>query len=104
MSRSRIENKNRAAHGAERGHRVPDVRVAESDRFAGINSFEDTNELLRGSRIMVAWQGVGQQLAAFDVARRYAVERRQFGRPLAKFQLVQQQLVTCSATPWRAWG
>ena len=38
--------------------------------------------------------GRGQQLAAFDVARQYAVERHQFGRPLAKFQLVQQQLVT----------
>ncbi len=71
-----------------------DVRVAEADRFAGISSFEDTNELLRGSRIMVAWQAVGQQLAAFDVARQYAVERQQFGRPLAKFQLIQQQLVT----------
>ena len=34
-------------------------RVAEADRFAGIGSFEDTNELLRGSRIMVAWQAVG---------------------------------------------
>jgi len=71
-----------------------DVRVAEADRFAGIGSFEDTNELLRGSRIMVAWQAVGQQLAAFDVARQYAVERQQFGRPLARFQLIQQQLVS----------
>jgi glutaryl-CoA dehydrogenase len=43
---------------------------------------------------MVAWQAVGQQLAAFDVARQYAVERQQFGRPLAKFQLIQQQLVS----------
>ena len=41
----------------------------------------------------VAWQAVGQQLAAFDVARRYAVERHQFGTPLASFQLVQHQLV-----------
>ena len=41
----------------------------------------------------VAWQAVGQQLAAFDVARSYAVERKQFGRPLASFQLVQNQLV-----------
>ncbi|HXF02457.1 MAG TPA: acyl-CoA dehydrogenase family protein, partial [Arthrobacter sp.] len=32
-------------------------------------------------------------LAAFDVARRYAVERHQFGKPLASFQLVQDQLV-----------
>lgn len=42
---------------------------------------------------MVAWQAVGQQLAAFDVARQYALDRQQFGRPLAKFQLIQQQLV-----------
>ena len=93
VSRSRIENKIalRTVQNADIVFR--DVRVAEADRFAGIGSFEDTNELLRGSRIMVAWQAVGQQLAAFDVARRYAVERHQFGRPLASFQLVQSQLV-----------
>ena len=72
---------------------LTDVRVPEADRLAGIDSFEDIKHLLRGSRIMVGWQAVGQQLAAFDVARAYAVERMQFGRPLASFQLVQQQLV-----------
>jgi glutaryl-CoA dehydrogenase len=94
VSRSRIEHKIalRTVQNADIVFR--DVRVAEADRFAGIGSFEDTNELLRGSRIMVAWQAVGQQLAAFDVARQHAVERQQFGRPLAKFQLIQQQLVT----------
>ena len=94
VSRSRIENKIALRTVQNADIVFKDVLVPESDRFAGINSFEDTNELLRGSRIMVAWQGVGQQLAAFDVARQYAVERQQFGRPLAKFQLVQQQLVT----------
>jgi glutaryl-CoA dehydrogenase len=69
------------------------VRVPERDRFTGIGSFRDTNTLLRGSRISVAWQAVGQQLAAFDVARAYALERHQFGKPLASFQLIQGQLV-----------
>ncbi|KQR01939.1 acyl-CoA dehydrogenase [Arthrobacter sp. Leaf141] len=94
VSRTRIENKIalRTVQNADIVFR--DVQVAEADRFAGINSFEDTKELLRGSRIMVAWQAVGQQLAAFDVARQYAVDRHQFGRPLAQFQLIQQQLVT----------
>ncbi|TKV27373.1 acyl-CoA dehydrogenase [Arthrobacter sp. NamB2] len=73
---------------------LTDVRISESDRFAGIESFDDTRQLLLGSRILVGWQAVGQQLAAFDVARQYAVERHQFGRPLAGFQLVQDQLVT----------
>ncbi|MEO5778340.1 MULTISPECIES: acyl-CoA dehydrogenase family protein [Arthrobacter] len=94
VSRSRIENKIALRTVQNADIVFTDVAVREADRFAGISSFEDTNELLRGSRIMVAWQGVGQQLAAFDVARQYAVERQQFGRPLAKFQLIQQQLVT----------
>jgi glutaryl-CoA dehydrogenase len=94
VSRSRIENKIALRTVQNADILFEDVRVLEADRFAGINSFADTNALLRGSRISVAWQAVGQQLAAFDVARQYAVEREQFGRPLAKFQLIQQQLVS----------
>lgn len=88
VTRSRIENKIalRTVQNADIVFR--DVRVAEADRFAAINSFEDTNELLRGSRIMVAWQAVGQQLTAFDVARQYAVDRHQFGRPLDRKSVV----------------
>ncbi|MHC6229672.1 acyl-CoA dehydrogenase family protein [Arthrobacter sp. MMS24-T111] len=94
VSRSRIENKIALRTVQNADIVFSDVRVPEADRFGGIGSFEDTKELLRSSRIMVAWQTVGQQLAAFDVARQYAVERHQFGRPLAHFQLIQQQLVT----------
>jgi glutaryl-CoA dehydrogenase len=94
VSRSRIENKIALRTVQNADIVFADVRVAEADRFAGISSFEDTKELLRGSRIMVAWQAVGQQLAAFDVARQSAVERQPFGRPRANFQLIQQQLVT----------
>ncbi|MGX5715947.1 acyl-CoA dehydrogenase family protein [Arthrobacter sp. MAHUQ-56] len=94
VRRTRIENKIALRTVQNADIVFEDVRVAEADRFGGISSFEDTKELLRSSRIMVAWQGVGQQLAAFDVARQYAVERQQFGRPLAAFQLIQQQLVT----------
>jgi glutaryl-CoA dehydrogenase len=94
VTRTRIENKIALRTVQNADIVFEDVRVAEADRFAAISSFDHTRELLRSSRIMVAWQTVGQQLAAFDVARQYAVERHQFGRPLAQFQLVQQQLVT----------
>lgn len=70
------------------------VRVPEEDRFPGIDSFADINQLLRSSRIMVGWLAVGQQLAAFEVLRAYVLEREQFGRPLASFQLIQQKLAT----------
>ena len=93
IKRTRIENKTALRTVQNADIELTDVRVPEADRLVGIESFEDTKHLLRGSRIMVGWQAVGQQLAAFDVARDYAVERRQFGRPLASFQLVQQQLV-----------
>ncbi|MGW9404081.1 acyl-CoA dehydrogenase family protein [Arthrobacter sp. NPDC055585] len=93
IKRTRIENKTALRTVQNADIELTDVRVSEADRLAGIESFEDTKHLLRGSRIMVGWQAVGQQLAAFDVARAYAVERRQFGKPLASFQLVQQQLV-----------
>ncbi|ALE04484.1 acyl-CoA dehydrogenase (plasmid) [Arthrobacter sp. ERGS1:01] len=92
VTRSKIENKI-ALRTVQNAHIVlSDVRVEERDRFSGVGSFGDTNKLLRHSRISVAWQAVGQQLAAFDVARAYAVERQQFGKPLASFQMIQAQL------------
>ncbi|CAH0192073.1 Acyl-CoA dehydrogenase [Arthrobacter sp. Bi26] len=72
---------------------LDDVVVPDFFKLANANSFRDTNKVLKVTRLAVAWQAVGQQLAAFDVARRYAVERSQFGRPIASFQLVQHQLV-----------
>ncbi|WP_026532099.1 acyl-CoA dehydrogenase family protein [Arthrobacter sp. H41] len=72
---------------------LENVVVADDFHLKGANSFRDTNKVLKVTRLSVGWQAVGQQLAAFDVARRYAVERQQFGRPIASFQLVQQQLV-----------
>ena len=72
---------------------LDNVVVPDFFKLANANSFRDTNKVLKVTRLGVAWQAVGQQLAAFDIARRYAVERTQFGRPLASFQLVQNQLV-----------
>ncbi|MCC3276330.1 acyl-CoA dehydrogenase family protein [Arthrobacter sp. zg-Y20] len=93
VTRTRIENKTALRTVQNADIFLDNVRVPESDLLAGVESFDDTKQLLRGSRIMVGWQAVGAQLAAFDVARAYAVERLQFGRPLASFQLIQQQLV-----------
>lgn len=94
VSTSRIENKISLRTVQNADVVLRDVRVPEADRFPGIESFADTNQLLRSSRIMVGWLAVGQQLAAFDVARAYVLEREQFGRPLAAFQLIQQKLAT----------
>jgi glutaryl-CoA dehydrogenase len=70
-----------------------DCRVPEANRLKNAEGFRDTAYILRRTRSGVAWQAVGVMLAAYEIARDYAVERNQFGRPIAKFQLVQDLLV-----------
>ena len=72
---------------------LTNVRIPVGNWLPGTHSFRDTNVLLRNSRVWVAWQAVGQQFAAFDIARAYALQRQQFGKPIASFQLVQEKLV-----------
>lgn len=71
---------------------LDEVRIPAGNLLPGATDFSRANELLRDSRAWVGWQAAGIQLAAFDVARSYALERKQFGKELARFQLIQQQL------------
>jgi short/branched chain acyl-CoA dehydrogenase len=54
--------------------------------------FRQFLQILDGGRISVAAMGVGLAQGAYDLAYAYAQERRQFGKPIAKFQAVQFQL------------
>jgi butyryl-CoA dehydrogenase len=51
---------------------------------------------LDGGRIGIAAQAVGIAQAAFDAARDYALERRQFGTRIGEFQAVQHKLANMS--------
>ncbi|MDQ0030118.1 acyl-CoA dehydrogenase family protein [Arthrobacter bambusae] len=68
------------------------VRVTESMRLHNVGSFKDVAAMLRAMRSDVAWIATGIQAGAFEAALRYVRERRQFGRPLGSFQLVQEKL------------
>src|SRR6201982_39096 len=72
---------------------LTDCRVREADRLQNANSFKDTAKVLRMTRTGVAGFGVGCQMGAYEHALRYAPERRQFGKPIGGFQLVQDLLV-----------
>jgi glutaryl-CoA dehydrogenase len=69
------------------------ARVPESHRLERATSFRATADVLRMTRAGVAWQAVGCALGAYELALAYAGRRRQFGRPIASFQLVQDLLV-----------
>ena len=67
---------------------VPDsIKLAERELVQGHREGAHRHPPRRGLA------GGGQQLAAYEVARRYAAERTQFGRPIGAFQLVQDLLV-----------
>jgi alkylation response protein AidB-like acyl-CoA dehydrogenase len=70
--------------------RLDGVHVAR-DRLLGEehHGFAIAMATLDGGRIGIAAQAVGIAQAAFDVARAYALERRQFGRHIADFQAIQ---------------
>ena len=67
-----------------------DMHLPADALLPGATSFGAANGLLKDSRAWVGWQAVGAQQAVLDIVRDYALERVQFGRPLASFQLIQQ--------------
>ncbi|CAL9002819.1 hypothetical protein GBA52_019136 [Prunus armeniaca] len=69
------------------------VFVPDEDRLPGVNSFQDTSKVLAVSRVMVAWQPIGLSMGVYDMCHRYLKERKQFGAPLAAFQINQEKLV-----------
>ena len=69
------------------------VRVPEENRLANANSFKDAGRVLANTRGICAWMALGHATAGYDAALRYAKTRKQFGKPLAAFQIVQQRLV-----------
>jgi glutaryl-CoA dehydrogenase len=72
---------------------MEDARVPEANRLQNANSFRDTAAVLRLTRAGVAWMAVGCARGAYEHALAYAKQRQQFGRAIAGFQLVQDQLV-----------
>jgi glutaryl-CoA dehydrogenase len=73
---------------------LTNCRVPVENHLTRASSFRDTSRVLRATRGGVAWSAVGAMAGAFALARDYAVDREQFGRPIASFQLVQDHLTT----------
>lgn len=55
--------------------------------------FVNTMQVLDAGRIGIAALAVGLAQGAFEAARAYAQERRQFGQPIASFQAIRAKLV-----------
>jgi glutaryl-CoA dehydrogenase len=72
--------------------RLDDVRVPAENRLAQSQTFADTSRCLTKSRQSIAWAALGHAVASYECALTYVKHRRQFGQPLARFQLIQDKL------------
>src|SRR5262249_61087486 len=73
---------------------VDGVRVPAGNRLQGANSFKQgPAKVLASTRVTVAFAALGHAVGSYDAALAYCRERRQFGKPLVSFQIVQERLV-----------
>jgi glutaryl-CoA dehydrogenase len=73
--------------------RLRGVRVPAENRLPGARGFKDAGRVLAATRVTCAYSSLGHAVAAYDAAMSYTRTRKQFGKPLASFQIVQQKLV-----------
>lgn len=70
-----------------------DCVVPDSHRLGGVGEgFVNALQVLDAGRIGISALAVGLAQGAFDAARSYARERRQFGQPIAAFQGIRWKL------------
>jgi alkylation response protein AidB-like acyl-CoA dehydrogenase len=74
------------------GARVGNDRLLLEER----KGFTVAMATLDGGRIGIAAQALGIAQAAYDAAREYALERRQFGKRIGEFQAIQWKLADMS--------
>jgi glutaryl-CoA dehydrogenase len=66
--------------------------IPSSALLEGSDGIKSPLSCLNHARYSIAWGVIGAAQACYDEARRYALEREQFERKLASFQLVQAKL------------
>lgn len=68
------------------------VKVPKANLFPDIRGLRGPLSCLNSARYGIAWGAIGAALDCYDTALRYAKERKQFGKPIASFQLQQKKL------------
>jgi glutaryl-CoA dehydrogenase len=72
---------------------LENVRIPAENKLPGANSFKDAGRVLVETRSSCAFMALGHAVAGYDAALTYSKVRKQFGRPLCSFQIVQDRLV-----------
>jgi glutaryl-CoA dehydrogenase len=70
-----------------------DVRLPAAAVLPEVTGLKGPFSCLNEARYGIMWGAMGAARDSYEAARDYALERTQFGQPLASFQLTQQKLV-----------
>lgn len=70
-----------------------DVRLPADAMLPDAKGLRGPFSCLNEARYGIAWGAVGAARDSYETARHYALERTQFSRPIAGFQLTQEKLV-----------
>jgi glutaryl-CoA dehydrogenase len=68
------------------------VEVPEANLLPNVSGLKGPFGCLNRARYGIAWGALGAAEFCWHAARRYTLERKQFGRPLAANQLIQKKL------------
>jgi glutaryl-CoA dehydrogenase len=71
---------------------MDDVFVPEENAFPEVRGLKGPFTCLNSARYGIAWGALGAAEFCWHTARQYALDRNQFGRPLAANQLIQKKL------------
>jgi len=70
---------------------MDDVMVPKSNIFPNVKGLKGPFSCLNNARFGISWGALGAAEYCFHTARQYALDRKQFGKPIAQTQLIQKK-------------
>lgn len=93
LKATKIENKYSLRLVQNADIEFDNVFVPDNNRLTYGKDFQSgTATMLESSRLIVGWMIAGVAAGAYESALKYCLNRKQFGKPIAKFQLIQEKL------------
>jgi len=71
---------------------MDDVKVPKENMFPEVKGLKGPFSCLNNARFGISWGTLGAAEFCFHRAREYTLDRKQFGKPLASYQLIQKKL------------
>jgi len=68
------------------------VKIPKENLLPNVEGLKGPLKCLNSARYGISWGVIGAAIDCYDTALQYALERKQFGKPIASFQLQQKKL------------